>query len=341
MIRNKAAPTDPLVTVVIVNYRTPHLVVDCLASLMPEIARCPASTVIVVDNASGDGSADVIAAAIADRGWTIWASLIRAPMNGGFAYGNNLAFQAAMAQDTPPDLFWMLNPDTSVYPGAMRAYLDFLDATPSAGIVGGMLFDGLGMRWPFAFRFPSVLGELERGACLGPVTRVLDRYKVPRTMGDRPERIDWVCGANMVVRRAVLQATDLMDESYFLYFEETDFCRSARQRGWDCWYLPGACVMHIAGQSTGLTGSRLKRVPQYWFQARRRYFIVNHGQAYAIVADLSWLAGHLVWRALRRFRSRRESNVPFLLRDFLRNSAVFHRTATQRRPPVMDDPCRQ
>jgi len=331
MKKDGQAQANAPVMVVIVNYRTPLLVVDCLASLAAEIAEFPATRVVVIDNCSSDGSDNIIAAAILDQGWGGWAELVRAPINGGFAYGNNLAFQMGLAQEIPPDLFWMLNPDTRVYPGALRAFLDFFDRHPAAGIAGGQLFEGDGSQWPFAFRFPSALSEIERGACLGPVTKLLDRYKVPQVMEPRPQPVDWVCGANMMVRRDALLHGPLMDESYFLYFEETDFCLNARRNGWECWYLPNACVMHIAGQSTGMTGARAKRVPSYWFHARRRYFIVNHGHLYAILADLSWLAGHMLWRSLRRFRTRREDNVPFLLRDFLKGSALFNRTPASRR----------
>lgn len=318
----------PTLTIIIVNYRTGALVIDCLASLMSEVAAFPATKVRVVDNDSGDGSADIIAIAIADRGWGDWAELIRSPVNGGFAYGNNIAFRAALADPTPPDLFWLLNPDTQVYPGALNLFLDFFQKNPSAGIVGSLLLNGDESQWRFAFRFPSALSELERGACLGPLSRLLKDYKTLKAMGDRPEQTDSVSGASMVVRRATLEATGLMDEGYFLYYEETDLCRKARNHGWACWYLPSAIVLHIAGQSTGLTGSRLARIPRYWFDSRRRYFIVNHGKAYAMLADISWLTGHLLWRSLRWFRSRRDPNIPFLLRDFLTYSALVRGART-------------
>jgi GT2 family glycosyltransferase len=314
----------PTMMIVVVNYRTGGLVIDCLTSLVREIAAFPATKVIVIDNASGDGSAEAITAAIADQRWGHWATLIQSPVNGGFAAGNNIAFRMALADASPPDMFWLLNPDTQVYPGALGHILDFLRVTPDAGIVGNMLFDGNQTPWPFAFRFPSILSELERGACLGPISKLLDSYLVPRIMGPKPEQVDWVSGASMIVRRETLIMTGLMDEGYFLYYEETDLCRKAQLKGWKCWYIPSAVVLHIAGQSTGMTGARRARVPSYWFEARRRYFIVNHGRGYAIFADLSWLLGHMLWRAARLFRARREDNIPFLLRDFLKGSALFH-----------------
>jgi GT2 family glycosyltransferase len=279
---------------------------------------------VVVDNDSRDGSAQVIADAIAERGWSDWARLVQSPVNGGFAAGNNVALRAAMAETPPPDLFWLLNPDTRVHPGALGIFLDFFAANPSAGIPGSLLLHGNEMPWPFAFRFPSALGELERGACIGFVTKLLKNYRVPLAMGTTPQQVDWVSGASMVIRRTALYTTGLMDEGYFLYYEEADLCRKAYLQEWTCWYLPSAVVLHIAGQSTGLTEKQADRIPGYWFDSRRRYFIVNHGKAYAILADLAWLSGHLLWRALRVFRPRRDTLVPFLLRDFIAGSALLH-----------------
>ena len=311
-------------TIVIVNYCTATLVIDCLASLAGEIADSPATKVIVIDNASGDNSATIIATAIAEHQWSDWAQLIPSGFNGGFAYGNNVAFRAAMAAETPPDLFWMLNPDTQVFPGTLAAFLDFFQSNSNVGIVGSLLFDGDQHPWPFAFRFPSFLSELERGACIGIVSRFLRNHRVPRSMGNAPEQVDWVSGASMVVRRETLEATGLMDEGYFLYYEETDLCLKARHHGWTCWYLPSAAVLHIAGQSTGLTEAGFGRIPGYWFDARRRYFIMNHGRSYALLADICWIAGHLLWRALRRFRSREDRMIPFLFSDFVKGSAFLH-----------------
>ncbi|WP_159978970.1 MULTISPECIES: glycosyltransferase family 2 protein [unclassified Novosphingobium] len=314
----------PTLMVVIVNYRTGKLVVDCLASLDNEVAASPGTRVVVVDNDSRDGSADTIEAAIEARGWSDWSSLVRSPVNGGFAAGNNLAIRAALADAAAPDLFWLLNPDTRVHPGALSTFLDFFEANPTVGIAGNLLLYGNEMPWPFAFRFPSILSELERGAAFGPLTKLLQNHCVARVMGTAPEQVDSVSGASMVVRRATLYATGLMDEGYFLYYEETDFCRRARQQGWSCWYLPSAVVLHIAGQSTGLKDNQASRIPRYWFDSRRRYFIVNHGKGYAIIADIAWLAGHVWWRVLRRLRTRKETVVPFLLRDFIARSALFN-----------------
>ena len=314
----------PAMLVVIVNYRTGALVVDCLESLVAEVRAWPMLRVTIVDNASADGSAERIAAAIVQRGWGGWAHLIVSPVNGGFAHGNNLAIRTARDGPGAPDFFWLLNPDTRVVPGAAAALIAFLADRPDVGIVGTALIEGDGAPWPYAFRFPSILGEIERGARFAPLSRLLAGRRVLRQMPAHAAPADWVSGASLVVRAATIDAVGLLDAAYFLYYEETDLCLQVRRAGWSIWYLPAAAVVHVAGQSTGLTGQRpvARRTPRYWFDSRRRYFVKNHGRAYAILADLAWLSGHLFWR-LHHVRAPAPPDEPqVLVRDFVRTSAL-------------------
>lgn len=319
-------PGPPSMLVVIVNYRCAALTIACLDSLEAEVRSVAGLRIAVVDNASDDGSVEAIGAAIAARRWD-WATLLPSPVNGGFAAGNNLAVRRALSGPAPPDLFWLLNPDTRVQPGAASALIDFMRRHPAAGIAGTALHEADGRLWPYAFRFPSILGEIERGARLGLLSRALSSHATARRMGDRAAQVDWVSGASCAVRREVFETAGLMDQDYFLYYEETDFCRQARLAGWECWYVPDAAVLHIAGQSTGVTGAQAtpSRVPRYWFESRRRYFEKNHGRAYAIVADLGWAVAHLVWRLRRRASRSVDTDPPSLLGDFLRSSALAWR----------------
>jgi N-acetylglucosaminyl-diphospho-decaprenol L-rhamnosyltransferase len=315
------------VLIVVVNYRTGSLAVECLRSLAGDVASSPGTRVAVVDNCSGDGSADVIAAAIEREGWSTWATLQRAPVNGGFSYGNNFAVRAALASAQAPACFWLLNPDTRIHPGALRALLDFLAAHPWVGIVGSSLENSDGTRWPHAFRFPSLQSELVSGLRLKAVAALLKKHVVMMTMGDTAERVDWLPGASMMVRREVFESVGLMDEGYFLYYEETDFCLAARRAGWECWYVPQSRVMHHAGQSTGVTGEQglSNRRPQYWFDSRRRYFVKNHGWFYAALTDLVWSLSFLTLTLRSKIQRKPATHPPHYLRDFLRNSAMFHR----------------
>lgn len=311
---------------VIVNYRTAALVVACLRSLQSELAANPGCAVTVVDNASGDGSVEVIRAAIAVEGWSSWVRVMASPVNGGFAAGNNVAIRAALAQEQPPAYIWLVNPDTLVRPGALATLLAFMDRHPRAGVAGGSLDDENGDRWPYAFRFPSLWSEIDDGLRLGVVSRLLARYRVVHRMGDEPARVDWISGANFMIRTALIQQIGPMDEGYFLYFEETDFCRQARCAGWECWYVPDARVLHIAGQSTGITSKThaQRRRPAYWFESRRRYWIRNHGRACAVAADLLWVPAFALWRLRRWLQRKPDHDPPHLLRDFIRHSSLLN-----------------
>lgn len=207
------------VLVVIVNYRTAELVVACLRSLQAEIAAHPGCTVTVVDNASADRSAETIRAAFDAHGWGGWACVVALPVNGGFAAGNNVAIRAALAQVPRPAYIWLVNPDTLVRSGALSALLAFMDGHPRAGIAGGSLESEHGEHWPYAFRFPSLSSEIDGGLRLGVVSRWLARYLVPRLMGREPERVDWISGANFMVRTALIETINLMYEGLFMYFD--------------------------------------------------------------------------------------------------------------------------
>lgn len=323
-----SAPASSARTLVaIVNYRTASLVVACLRSLASEGPMQPGGfRVMVVDNASGDGSANHIREAIVAERWGDWAEVREAPRNGGFSYGNNLAVREALQWACPPDQIWLLNPDTVVQPGAVARLTDFLRRHPRAGIVGSGIDNDDGEAWPYAFRFPSIASELENGLRLGLVTRVLRSRLVARRMGPQAATADWVSGASMMVRREVFEQIGLMDEGYFLYFEETDFCRRAGEAGWEVWYEPAARVMHIAGQSTGVTGRQtvIPRRPSYWFESRRRYFVKHHGRFYAALADIAWIVAFSTWRLRRRFQRKEDTDPPRMLGDFLAHSVLRH-----------------
>lgn len=314
--------------IVIVNYRTADLTIDALASVAPQINEPALETakVVVVDNDSGDGSADRIAAAIAKHGWGTWAELLRAERNGGFAYGNNVAIRPALASADPPRYIMLLNPDTVARPGALTSLLAFMEQHPEVGIAGSRL------EWPdgtpqlSAFRFHSVLSELEQALQLGVATKLLRRWMVAPGIADQPGPADWVSGAAMMIRREVFESIGLMDEDYFMYYEEVDFTARAARAGFACWYVPASRVVHLIGQASGVTDprQRRKRRPGYWFDSRRRYFVRNLGPVQAGLADLAWTAGHVLWRARRVIQRKPDPDPERLLTDFIRHS-VFAR----------------
>jgi GT2 family glycosyltransferase len=313
------------VAIAIVTYRSADLTIDCLSSIEAE-RRTPGVNIcaIVVDNASGD--AKLLAEAIDKHGWWSWVTLITAPKNGGFAYGNNLALQRAHAAG-PPKYLHMLNPDTIVRKEAIHELVRFLEAHPDIGIVSSSFETQDGSEWPFAFRFPSLLSELEEGLQLGLATRVLRRWVVPKSMTQVAQPIDWVSGASMMIRWSVFDRIGRFDDNYFLYFEETDFCFRAKRAGISTWYVPDSRVMHIIGGITNVSNRKAapNRLPAYWFESRRRYFAVNHSVAYAMIADVVALLAHGLGSLKRLVQGRRHQGVPHFLADLLQHSILWPR----------------
>jgi GT2 family glycosyltransferase len=311
------------VVVAIVTYKSAALTIDCLRSIQAERSTAGLRLrAIVVDNASND--APLIAEAIEANGWSSWVTLVEAPRNGGFAYGNNVAFRTAYDND-PPAYLYMLNPDTVVRKGAVGALVRFLEAHPDVGIAGSSFENHDGSEWPIAFRFPSLLSELEEGLQLGIASRLLRPWIVAKPMSSVAEPIGWVPGASMMIRRAVTDAIGGLDENYFLYFEETDFCLRAKRAGFSTWYVPESRVMHIAGQSTKVTERNAvpKRLPAYWFESRRRYFAANHGVGYAMAADVVAIMAHGLGSLKRAAQRRKNVGIPHFLADLAQHSALW------------------
>ncbi len=313
------------VAVVIVTYQSAPLTINSLRSLGAERATPGvAIRAVVVDNASGDAPA--IEQAIATHGWASWVSLLHAPRNGGFAYGNNLGIESAYARGRL-DYVYLLNPDTEVRPGAIGALVRFLEAHPDVGIAGSSFENRDGSDWSIAFRFPTLLSELDAGLQFALVSRLLNRWVVARQMARTPEPVDWISGASMLIRPAVLQAIGGLDENYFLYFEETDFCFRAKRAGFQTWYVPESRVMHIAGQSTTVTDRSRgpERLPAYWFESRRRYFAATHGVAQAIAIDIVALVANLLGSLKRLAQGRARRTVPYFIRDLIHYSVLWPR----------------
>jgi GT2 family glycosyltransferase len=314
------------VTVVIVNYKVADCVIDCLRSLQAEVLSSKSTQVVVVDNDSQDGSVALISRAIQDNHWQDWATVVASDTNGGYAYGNNYAIRLTAQLNRATEFYWLLNPDSTAKPGSLRYLVDFMSTHPQVGICGSSIELEDGTLWPICFRFPNVLSEFERGIRFGPVTKLLSRWKVTREMRGGQELVDWLPGASTLIRKQTLEDVGLLDEKYFLYYEETDFCLNARRLGWECWYVPESRIMHIGGMSTGVSGSdrvqegRHERVPQYIFDSRYRYFSKNHGYLYACLADAAWLTGYSL-RRLRSLIERKPINEPKRLwLDSLKNS---------------------
>ena len=238
--------TSPTLTIAIVSWNVKNLLDDCLLSLREELTRTEVrAEVEVVDNASADGSAEMVCARHP------WVHLHASTENLGFVRGNNLILERLQKHEFP-DYVWLLNPDTTLQPGALTTLLHFFAEHPRAGLIGPQLLNPDGSQQTSAFRFPDLLQPLFDLGWLPQrfyYTRFNGRY--PETGADeRPFRVDHPLGAAMLARGAAVQEVGLLDSQFFMYCEEIDWAWRMRKAGWEAWLVPGAKVVHHSGAST-------------------------------------------------------------------------------------------
>lgn len=303
----------PTVLVVVLNYRTPELALKSAGSAVTAMQGI-AGSITIVDNASGDGSGETIAKGIADAGWDR-VTFLQSAHNGGFGAGNNLGMRAGLPDGTAPDFVYLLNSDAWPRPDAIRVLLDTLAAHPEAGLAGSRIVGDDGVLHHTCFRFPSILSEFEGAVRTGIFTRLLRNWVVPFPVPEATAPVDWVAGASIMMRQPMLDAVGLFDETFFLYFEETDLCLRAARAGWSCLYVPGSETEHLGSVSTGMKD--WARTPQYWFDSRLHYFVQNHGRAYALAATGARVLGAALWRLRCLVTGRRHGEAPHFLRDLL------------------------
>jgi N-acetylglucosaminyl-diphospho-decaprenol L-rhamnosyltransferase len=285
--------------VIIVNFRTAPLVIENLFALAAENTRLGGRLkVYVVENDSGDGSASVLAAKISEQGWGDWVHLRPQTKNLGFAGGNNVALAEILACPDDCPFIFFVNPDACVRPGAIEASINLLLDRSEVGIVGSLLINPDGSARRCAFRFPSLMGEFLRGAKTDFLTRLFQRWEIAPLPQKRSYETDWVSGAAFMARRSVFEQIGLLDDHYFLYYEEVDFMHRARRANWTIWHNADSKVVHLAGQATKVKGGQSQdgALPGYWYQSWRRYFVKNHGRWYACLAGGCWLLGELIFR---------------------------------------------
>ncbi len=303
--------TTPKVLTVLLNWRTPDMTLKALDSARVAMAQVTGE-IVVVDNDSGDGSFEKMTNATGDMADV---RILQSGRNGGFGAGNNVGILAGMSDGTRPDLIYVLNSDAFPAPDAIRLLVDYLQKHPDVGFAGSYIHAPEGDAHLSTFHFPSALSELEGSMRFGPVSRLLKNRAVPVPVPEGDTAIDWLAGASMMMRDSVLQDIGLFDETFFLYFEETDLCLRAANAGHPTHYVRASEVVHIGSVSTGM--SQWQKVPTYWFASRHYYFTKNHGKLGLLAATTMHLIGGLGHR-LRAVLSRKKPvDPPGFLRQLL------------------------
>ncbi|HDN79324.1 MAG TPA: glycosyltransferase family 2 protein [Chloroflexi bacterium] len=258
--------------VIIVSYNVRSFLEKCLSSLLDELnsADFKAST-YVIDNASSDGSPELVRKRFPS------VNLIANESNLGFAAANNLVMRELLKEPAPPDYFFLLNPDTQVCQGAICKLLNFMENHPVVAVAGPKLLNPDGSLQHSAFRFPGLMQvfldffPLHHRIASSPLN---GRY--PRRLYERgkPFPVDHPLGAAMMVRREAVEQVGLMDEGFFMYCEEIDWCIRFRKAGWQIYCVPEAEIVHHIARSTSQFQDRM--FVELW-RSRYRLFTKYRG----------------------------------------------------------------
>jgi GT2 family glycosyltransferase len=290
----------PGASIIIVSFNTRDLLRECLNDLNRKAAGVHYET-IVVDNASRDGSADMVAAEFPA------VRLIRSATNLGFGAANNRAFAVARGRYVV-----LLNSDAFLQDDALGLAIRKMDDSPAVGLAGGRLTGKDGSWQPSARMFPSPTRDF---LCLSGLAAKYGRSKMfgqfDRTWADQSEAaaVDWVPGAFSIIRRELLEKIGYFDERFFLYYEEVDLCRRVKAAGYQVWYWPELVIVHLGGESSKtvkhLSLSSSGRQLTLWrMRAELLYYRKHHGLAKAFCA----MNVEINWHRLRALAARRSAD---------------------------------
>lgn len=280
--------------VVIVNWNARDLLTACLASL-PAASEGLSVHTILVDNGSSDGSPQVV-----ERMFP-YVELIRSQENLGFSRANN---RALLPYVKCSNYFLLLNPDTVLSQEAFRNMIDFMEANPSAGVVGCKIVTPQGtLDWACkrGYITPSVLFckalGLDRLFSKSPW---FGRYHLTHLDENQIHEVDSVVGAFMMIRRNCLETIGLLDESYFIYGEDVDYCYRAKAQGWKIFYVPTAIVVHHKGQSTR---KRSYKMIGHWYKSAWKLYSKHIAPQYSFLTTAAVWSGFHVMHAVSLLRN--------------------------------------
>ena len=268
----------PDISVIIVSWNVRELLANCLRSVFAQTEL--ALQVIVVDSASSDGSPELVAEQFPQ------VELLACQENVGFPRGNNLGLERANGR-----FILLLNPDTIVHGDALARMVSYLQQYPAVGVLGPQLLNDDGSVQSSRRRFPTLGTAVFESTWLQPFApqAVLDHYYA-RDVGDGETAVvEWVMGACLMTRQEVVAQVGGLDEAYFMYSEELDYCRRIHEAGWQVVYYPEAQVTHLSGKSSeqAVTQRHIN-----FNRAKLRYFRKYHGRFTAAVLRVFLLVSY-------------------------------------------------
>jgi len=294
---------------IIINYKTPDLVINAVESIIKQTDHTR-DRIVIVDNFSNDGSVKAIQQAISNRSWSSVVKLLPSPINGGFSAGNNLGIQSAEA-----DYYLLLNSDALLRDGAIESLLKAFTSSSRIGIVGPRLEWEDGNAQASCFNNLTPPREFKRAAETHFIIKQLSALGVKSITipsVDTPLTPEWISFACVMIRSEVITDVGLMDEGFFMYREDNDYCRRVRKKNWGILFWPDARVIHL---NKGASNSERKRLPYYFYKSRSYYYKKYYGILGLLLANTLWEFSRVIM-LLRSLLGQRKSGLhPSTWRD--------------------------
>jgi len=301
----QAPDNETNLLIIIICYKAVNLTIDCLASLAPQVKSMDGIRVAVCENGTGKTASEQLRRIIKQNNWDSWCDLTVISPNRGFSGGNNIVLRQALKWPKCPNNFLLLNTDTIVLPGALAELMNASELNPRAGIISS------GLEWPDktprvnCFNHFHPLNEFIRTANTGVITKLLKKFYVPQPLNKKPKICDWTCFACAMIRKEVIHRVGMLDDGYFLYFDDSDYCRRVWESGWQILNWPASRVVHLEGKSNPLPTlqGQHKRLPWYHYASRARYYTKFYGKKGLFLANICWYLGWIIASIKRLFFS--------------------------------------
>jgi len=281
--------------IIIINYRTPVMTAECLESVLPEIKNI-SSRIIVVDNDSGDNSIEYLETWCGKNDHDSNITIIGSEHNLGFSGGNNLGINSVDAK-----YYLLLNSDTLLNKDSIISLISYANNNPETGLITPRLENIDGSAQECCFQYITPMSEFLSAARTGFIYRLFSRYVIPVPVVDAITSPQWSSFACVLIRKQVFDKIGLLDDGFFMYFEDTEFCYRARKAKWDIINLPASRVIHLGGMSSTLADDvkSNNRPPRYLYESRARYFYLLYGRAGLLAANILWHLGRIISKTIQ------------------------------------------
>jgi len=291
--------------IIIINYKTPQLTVNVLQSLLDEL-DITTMKVVIVDNNSRDDSLEILEEWISHNHADSWIKLISSDANTGFSGGNNIGIQSVKAKN-----YLLLNSDTIVRQGAIHLLLETAENHHEAGLISPRLEWEDGTAQESCFRFHTPVSELINSASTGVVSKAFSKYVVAHPVKNESDYYQWTSFACILIKSEVIEQIGLLDDEFFMYFEDVEYSYRAIEAGWKVLNNPAAHVVHLRGGSSPLKSQAKlrKRLPRYFYESRSRYFYLLYGRVGLFLANVLWSTGAIIALARGLISSRYQSTI--------------------------------